>query len=358
MSIKKFFFILVLFGSIGPVSSDLYLPSLPSIVVQLHTTISLAQLTVAIFILGLCFSRLFFGLISDAFGRKTPILISLVICIAGTFICLLSSNIYILLVGRLIQGFGAGGSNIIARIMLRDRLQGNNLAEYLSYYSMAGITLMASSPLLGGYLEHYFGWHSSFMVIGIYALIALMVGIFVLPETNQFKCKQNLQLARIKTNIKTLFHSQAFLSYAIILGVGYGCMLAWLTSGPIVLQKVIGLTPVEFGWVAGMVGFSYFTGAYLNGKLVSKFGIQPMIKFGTICLLFSGALMLFAFLFHYLNAFVFVIPVMIAIFGLSFTSANAFAVGMQPFPKIAGIAVAICQSSPQWSHLSSPNGAT
>ena len=167
-SIKIIFWLSVLFGSAGFICTDLYLPSLPSIAHHFHTTISLTQLSVAIFALGYGIARLFYGLISDAVGRKKPLIFGLFICLAGCLICLFAQNIYILLAGRLIQGFGGGGSNILARIILRDRLEGSKLAKYNSYYSMACVSLMASAPLLGGYLQHYFDWQANFIFLSFF----------------------------------------------------------------------------------------------------------------------------------------------------------------------------------------------
>lgn len=97
-SIKFIFFISLVFSSLAPITSDLYLPSVPSMAVGLHASITMAQLTIAMFILGLCIARLIFGPLSDAFGRKNPIIIGSVICVIGGIICVFSTNIYVLII--------------------------------------------------------------------------------------------------------------------------------------------------------------------------------------------------------------------------------------------------------------------
>jgi predicted MFS family arabinose efflux permease len=233
----------------------------------------------------------------------------------------------------------------LARAILRDKADNVKLAQYSSYYSMVNITAMISAPLLGGYLQHYFGWQSSFIAIIIYNIIALIFGIFTLPETNIHLNSTMLKPTVVKTNLQLLFSNKTFILCGLLLMLAYGCMMAWLTSGPVILQKVVLLTPVEFGWCATLIGFCYFTGAYINSKFVNKFGIQKMLKFGITCLLVAGIIMLIpTIIFHYINAVVFVMPTMIAVLGVSFIIPNSYATGLMPFAKSSGIAVAILGS--------------
>ena len=334
--------LVVLFGSIGTVASDLYLPSLPAIAISLHTSISMAQISVAIYVLGVTGARMVTTIVSDAFGRKIPLIISLIICLIGTLGCLYANNISMLLIGRLLQGIGGGGSNIIARVIMRDRVKNIKLAKYSSYYSMVGITIMASAPLFGGYLQHFFGWHASFSIILIYTAFALIIAMFVLPETNIHRHKSLLKPKLLKRNFIALFVDRSFIVYCLFLLLGYGIMVGWLTSGPVVLQKAMLLTPIEFGWCAGIVGFCYFLGAFFNSIFVGKFGIHKMMHVG-IWIIFLASLIMLAPLvfFNYINTVVFVGPVMLAIFGLALVMPNSFAAGLTPFAKTAGLAIAV-----------------
>lgn len=341
-SVKFIFVLAVFFASIGGVSSDLYLPSLPAIAHSLHTSVSLAQLSVALFMLGLSVARLIMAIISDALGRKNPLIISLLICLAGCLCCLFAANIYMLLFGRLLQGFGAGGSNVLGRIILRDGVGSHILAKYMSFFSMVGITLMAAAPLFGGYIEHYFNWRISFVALLVYTAAALIIAIFVLPETNEFRHTDNLKINFLKANLKTLFMEPTFIISALFLAIGYGSLVAWLTSGPVVLQKVMLLSPIEFGWCAALIGGCYFIAAFTNSKLVNKFSIHKMQQFGIGCFFAGGIIMLIPILFfHYISIAAFILPLMLAVYGLGLIIPNSYAAGLMPFAKIAGIATAI-----------------
>lgn len=335
-------FLTFLFASTGPISSTLYLPSLPAITHSLHTTTTITQLTVALFVLGYAIARLTYATVSDAIGRKTPLIVGLLLCLLGSVICLYSTNIVALLIGRIIQGLGAGGSNVLARVILRDKIDGPRLAQYNSYYSMVNIAAMVSAPLVGGYLQSYFGWQSNFIALIVYNGFALVLGIFTLPETNQYLNRDLIKPSIIKSRVQSLFVKKTFIVYALLLMLAYGTMMAWLTSGPIILQNILLLTPIEFGWCAAVVGLAFFIGAYVNSHLVRRLGIQCMLRMGAGCLLVSGVFMLLPILlFDYLNLVVFLMPVIIAIFGVSLLVPNAYGDGLRGFSKIAGTAVAV-----------------
>ncbi len=341
LSNRTFLILAIFFASVELIASGLYIPSLPHIPEAFGTSITLVQLSVSMFILGISISRLTFGPISDAFGRKIPLNISLVFSLIGVCICLFSFNIYFLLLGRFVQGIGGGGTNILARVILRDRMKGAKLAEFISYFSMIAITLMSISPLFGGYLQHFYGWRGGFFVLVLYTMIAIIVGIFVLPETNQFINKTSIKLSALKTNFKFLLTHSTFIYYGFILLFGYGCMLAWLTDGSVVLQRFMKFTDVEFGWIAGLVGGCYLLSAFINGRVVAKVGIQKMLTIGASCVFIAGIVMVLAVAFQWVTPFIFIIPVMLGVFGLGMLNPNAFAAGITPFSKIAGIAVSV-----------------
>ena len=114
----------LLFGSTANLAMDIYIPSLPAIARSLHATINLTQLSVAAFVGGVTIARLVFGIISDAFGRRSPIIVGAFVAVIGSVMCLYAPNIYILIAGRFLQGLGAGGINVIGRVILSDISEG------------------------------------------------------------------------------------------------------------------------------------------------------------------------------------------------------------------------------------------
>ena len=177
-------FISILFSSFGQVASDLYLPSLPDIAVSLNTNSHLSQATVFFYMIGYSVSYLVFGPLSDAIGRRHPLIFGLTLCLIGTILCLTANSIWQLMIGRCIQGFGAGSGVVIASAIVRDLFEGSNLAKIYSYLGVSNIIMIANAPLLGGYLQHLFGWRSNFIFLLFWALFAFLVSVFVLSGRN------------------------------------------------------------------------------------------------------------------------------------------------------------------------------
>jgi Bcr/CflA subfamily drug resistance transporter len=345
MQTKPLYFYIILagvFSAMAPVASDLYLPSLPSIATYFHAPITWVQLSVTTYMFGFALSRLVMATLSDFFGRRRPMLIALVICILGAFFCWQASSITMLLIGRLVQGFGAGGSNVLARVILRDTVSIKELPKYNSYNSMVSITLMASAPLLGGYIQHSFNWHLVFLILLIYACFACCLAWWVIPETNEHYHNTTFSLKNIIKNIRVLLSDVIYLKYGLIAFLSFGVLMAWLTAGAVLLQKVLLLNAVQYGWCAALVALGYFLGSFLNSRVVDIWGVKRMMRLGSWCVVVAGGLMLIPIMFfHWVSLWWIVLPCMFAFFGASLLFANTYASALAPYAKTAGIATAI-----------------
>ncbi len=339
--LSPFFITLVLFAALGQIGSDLYLPSLPSIASTFHASISLTQLSVALYMLGFSFSQLIYGPLSDATGRLKPLYVGLSIFLVGSLVCLFATSIHLLILGRFLQGLGVGAGITLSLSILRDVFDGPNLAKYTSYLTMINIVLMASAPLLGGYLEYYFGWRANFVFLLAYVIIVMVCISIFIAETNEFKSKEHLRPSVIKNNLLLILRSNEFWGYGGCIFFAYAGILAWLTLGPILLQETIGLTPVQFGWIAFIVSISFIIGALINAKLVCQYGIKKMVFIGLYFWLLSAILLTLFSIIQLLNIYVIVIPVIFFIIGVGFVMPSSFAGGIIPFRKIAGIAGAL-----------------
>src|SRR3990167_885406 len=335
------FIILVLISTLGQVASDLYLPSLPAIAKNLDANFHAVKLTLSMYMIGFAISPLIYGPLSDGIGRHKSHILGLCLCLLGSVICLSAQSIQILIAGRLLQGIGAGAGSSLFRPILRDIFSGEKLAKYGSYSALVSVGALAFAPLLGGYLQHYIGWRANFIFLSGLTLLALLSVMFYIPETNKFLHPENLTLKKIKINLYTLLSSPIFMSYSFLNFLSYGAILAWLTSGPILLQHVVGLSPISFGWAYTLTGITFAMGAFINSQYVSRFGINTMLQFGILCVLVAGLSMLGLKLMGFINTIVIVGPAMLLLFGAPLIFNNAFAGAFQPFPHIAGIAGAL-----------------
>lgn len=336
-----FFIFLFLLSCLGQIASDIYLPAFPMMRDVFHTTEHMMQISLSVFMLGFSVSHLIYGPISDCVGRKKPLIIGISICIIGSIICIFASNIRYLILGRGLQGMGAGAGAVLFLSILRDVYDGNTLAKISSFLSIARVILLASAPLIGGYLLHFFNWQACFIFIVIYAAICFFCSLLILKETNQY---QHLHPALFKTVVKNIWNigtNKTFLCYAFFVMLAFGGILAWLSTLPFLLQDVVGLTPVQFGWVGAMAGLFFIVGGFINAMMVERFGLDRMLSIGLQIMFIAGIVMLCFGLFHIIDTLVIIVPVIIYIIGSSFIFANAYAGAMNPFEIMAGSAGAV-----------------
>lgn len=333
--------IILLVSSLGQVTSDLYLPSLPDMAKSLDVNTPWIQFTIAIYMAGFCLSQLIYGPWSDAVGRRTPLLVGLSINFIGGLVCWFSPNIHLLFLGRFLQGLGVGAANSLARPILRDLFEKEKLAIYNSYLSVSSVFVLSTAPILGGYIQHYVGWRYNFLFLSTYGLFILFSYYSKVPETNQHHHQDNYKLKTILINAETLLKSPIFLRFSLCPLLTYAGILAWLTVAPIVLQEKVGLNSVQFGWLYIFSGIGFATGAFLNVKLVTRFGIDKMMELGFFCQLSAGGLMLFFYLLGYINTYVIIAPIILFMMGSSLVFPNSSTGALTPFPKIAGMAGAL-----------------
>ncbi|MCR9192415.1 MAG: multidrug effflux MFS transporter [Gammaproteobacteria bacterium] len=330
--------IILLISSLGQVTSDLYLPSLPNMAKNLGVSIHAIQFTIAIYMTGFSVSQLVYGPWSDAIGRRTPLLIGLSINLIGSLLCWGAPNIYILLLGRFLQGLGVGAANSLTRPILRDLFEKEKLAIYNSYLAISGILVLSTAPILGGYIQYYLSWRYNFLYLSLYGFIILCSFYFKIPETNQHYDRNNYKLKVILKNARYLLTSPIFLKFSLCPLLTYAGVVAWLTAAPVVLQETVGLNAVQFGWIYLFSGMGFATGSFINIKFVTTQGIEKMISFGFYCQLLAGGLMLLFYLMAYINTYVILMPIILFMLGSSLVFPNASTGSLTPFPKIAGMA--------------------
>lgn len=336
-----FFGFLFLISCLGQISSDLYLPALPTIRDVFHTSEQWMQFTIAIYMFGFSVSHLVYGPLSDYVGRKKPLLIGIGICVIGTLICLVAANITTFILGRFLQGAGAGAGAALFLSILRDRYEGNALARISSVLGISRVILLASSPLIGSYLLSFFNWHACFLFLFFYAVICFAGAAFIFTESNMNKNDNTIKLSAIYKSIKSLLTHPVFMGYTFCVMLAFGGILAWITTLPFLLQDVVGLTPIQFGWVSAFSGLFFIVGGVINAIYVERTGLQKMLLAGLIIMLIGSVIMLIFGLIDIINTFVIMLPVIVYILGSSFIFSNAYAGAMHPFSEMAGTAGAV-----------------
>jgi DHA1 family 2-module integral membrane pump EmrD-like MFS transporter len=245
-----------------------------------------------------------------------------------------------LLIGRLIQGIGAGASMGAIRAVVSDCFAGKRLAFIAAYFG----TLVSISPILapvvGGYLETYFNWRANFVVLGVYALIVFIWACFV-KETNQnrhlhrFHWKYHLQ------NYRTLLTQPLFVIYTFCGGGAVAVSMAYATSAPFIFQKTLGLSPLVFGWMGIFVGGGNILGKLAVPSLIKRYEMKTTLILGLLTILFAGLILALALWVQNIALILVISAVLLSLFGQGLCIANAMALGLSPYRHIGGAANAL-----------------
>lgn len=343
MNSKNILLMVTLFvACAAQVASDIYTPSIPAIAISLNTSIAYVQFSMAIFMYGLAISQIFYGPLSEGIGRRKPLLIGVGILLIGNLISLFAATIEILIIGRLIQGLGAGACSSLWRSVFRDSFEGVELAKYGSYFSVFIVFIVPAIPTIGGYLQEYFHWRASFLFLAFYSLITILLILFGLKETNKYFHKDRLKLNFIASSFKTMMLSPIFIGYTFCTFLCYGAFFAWFSAGPVLLIHILHVTPVHFGYISLFGGgIATALGGFINGRVVSRFGGPMMLRIGFSLMIIAGFTMLVLEKIYGMNVTIIVAPMVLFYFGVSFIWSNAFAGAFGPFGHIAGYAGAL-----------------
>lgn len=318
---------------------DLYVPSMPRIAAYFHTTESMVQLTISLYMLGYAGGQLFAGILSDSFGRRRVFLFSLLFFVIVSFIAAQSPSIYILILCRFLQGLGIAGIGVSRRALVTDCFSGIELAKAMTLISISWAMGPIVGPYIGGYLQHYISWRANFYYFGIYGLLILIPSFFVLPETNL--SPQKLRIKTVAQSMRTVLTSSAFMLGVLLLSLIYSLFVIFNTIGPFLIQITLKYSAIAYGRIALFMGIGYFLGNVSNRFLLHHFRSLTLVQMGLFSALFFALLSLMFALLVPINLYVIILPIFLLFLVCGWVFPNLMAKTMGLFPKIAGTASAL-----------------
>jgi len=333
--------LLAMLTALGPLTMDMYLPSLPDIARVLGAPTARVQLTVPSYLIGFAVGQMIYGLLSDRYGRRPVLLAALALYVTSTLACAAAQSVDPLIAARFFQGVGGSGSIVLARAIVRDLYTGVRAARELSLMGSISALAPIVAPMIGGVLQVAFGWRASFIAMDAAAVVATAVAARLLPETARRCAGEPTSLASMVWGYGAVLRHRGFLVYLGIITVSYAGLFAWVSGASVVLQDVYGLSAVAFGFTFALGAAGYMAGAAVAARLVLRLGLDRTMGLG-VTLLAAGGLALAAVVAARIPNGVWLVAAMavyLAGFGLSMPQAMAGA--LTPFPDRAGTAASL-----------------
>ncbi|MET7847591.1 MFS transporter [Streptomyces avermitilis] len=323
-------------------ATTIYLPSLPIVAHDFGMSRSYAALSISVFVIGAAAPVILWGVAADRYGRRGPLLASLALFVLTSVLIAVFRSPEALLVLRAFQGIGAGGSAIIARILVRDRWSGDELARRLSVLSIAFITAMGGGQFLGGLIGRYAHWETGFVVLAAVGSVAAAL-TFTVPFESGRAVQRPAEVLRI---CLTISRQPAFLLPALAGGAGFATIVMLQEVSPFVFQQHFGLATDTYGSLGLLLGAAYFAGAMTVNRRVARTGAGRLMTAGSVIMTASGVLMIVLWSLDGLPSTValvaFVALYCVTTFGQSVLFPNSMATAVSSRPGHGAYAVSLC----------------
>ncbi|GGK27510.1 Bcr/CflA family drug resistance efflux transporter [Streptomyces camponoticapitis] len=335
---------LLLLGSlvaVGPLTTDMYLPALPSIAEDLHSGAAAAQLTLTAMLAGLALGQLVFGPLSDAIGRRVPLLVGVAVHILASVLCAFAPSFAVLDVLRVLQGLGAATSTVVTMAIVRDLYEGTAAATILSRLMLVLGTAPVLAPTIGGAVLTWSNWRGIFGLLAVVSAAVLVVTARALPETLPVERRRSGGLARSMRDYGTLLRDRVFIGLILLAGLGMSTIFAFVAGSPFVFQEHFGLKEQQFGAVFGLGSVRVVLATQLNVRLLRRRSPR-VVLIAAICLAAAGGVLLLVLSVSGVGGFPGVLrPLWLVLFAIGFVLPNAPALALSRHGHMAGTAAAL-----------------
>jgi MFS transporter, DHA1 family, multidrug resistance protein len=290
----KLIHVLILGGlnAFGPLSTDMYLPSLPAISRDLGATMAQTQITLSACILGLALGQVIAGPISDAIGRRRPLLIGIAAYVLTSLLCVFAPSVVALTILRFVQGFAGAAGLAIALATASDLYSGVALARCFALLMLVQGVSPIVAPVVGSQLLVITSWHGVFITLALIGIVMLLASAFGLGETLPVARRQRGGLVSTLGAFRDLLLDRRFLGYALSSGFAFAACIVYISVSPFVLQNIYGVSPQIFGILFGLNAFGLVVLSQVSGRLVGRIAPQKLLAWGMVAIALGGVALL------------------------------------------------------------------
>lgn len=332
--------LLGLFSTLGPFTIDMYLPAFPEIAQNFNTSASLVQFSLTACLLGLGIGQLVMGSLSDVYGRRNPLLISMAVYIISSLACAFAPSIGLLILFRFAQGFAASAGIVISRAIARDLYSGHELTKFFSLLLLVGNLGPLAAPIAGSGILSFTTWIGVFIALSLLGIYLWAMTKWRLKETLPAERREKPNFANQLRSYGMLLRDRQFVGYMLAQGIMIAGVFAYVSGTPFIYQNIYGVTPAVFALLFGSNGISLIIGSQLVGRMAHRISEQAFLLFGLWVALSASIVVLVVAVFHG-PLFALVIPLFFFVCSIGITSTAAFPLAMERQANMAGSAAAL-----------------
>jgi DHA1 family bicyclomycin/chloramphenicol resistance-like MFS transporter len=270
--------------ALGPLTIDMYLPALPTIVAELQTTAAAVQTTLTGTLAGLALGQLLIGPVSDAVGRRAPLIAGVAVHVLASALCAFAPNLLVLGTLRVFQGLGAAAAAVVAMAIVRDLYTGFAAARLLSRLMLVMGAAPVLAPTLGGELLRFTSWQGIFVALAVYGILIAVVTMLALPETLPAERRRNGGMLGTLKVYGMLLRDRSFMGLVLVAGLAMAALFAYVSGSSFVFQQQYGLDQQTFALVFGSGAIGLIGATQLNVRLLRRFAPAQILSWA----LFAG----------------------------------------------------------------------
>lgn len=327
------------------IETDIYLPTFIDMMAYFSVSEDQIQSLLTWNFFGICISGPIYGPLSDAIGRKKPLLIALGLFLFGSIITCFAHSFNLMLFGRVLQGLGSGGCFTLGTAIIFDAFKQEKAIQAVNKLNTIVPFIMAGAPMAGGYLNQAFGFRANFLAIAICVLASLLICFFFLKETLSKEKRVPLQMDKILKDFAKVFSSVPFWQTTLVVSLIFSGYLAFLSTISVLFVLEMDVDKHELPYHQAALLVAWLCASLAYKRAIAGFGNQKIKAIGTALFVIGGiGFVLSAWLSPH-NPYFFTFFMMFYAFGANWVQGLYFPEGMELFPEIKGITASLLNSA-------------
>ncbi|MBQ1083763.1 MULTISPECIES: Bcr/CflA family efflux MFS transporter [unclassified Nocardiopsis] len=341
--------LLALLTVLGPLNIDMYLPAFPEISGDLGASASQVQLSLTACLVGLAVGQVVIGPISDARGRRGPLLVCVALFVLASALCALAPDTGVLVLGRFLQGFTASAGVVLSRAVVRDVFDGTALTRFFALIMVVVAVAPMVAPVVGGgvLLLPSTTWRSIFWALALLGAVVVLVVAARLPETLPVERRIPSTLGGSLRTMGVLLRDRRYLGHTLIVGLLHGGSFAYVAGTPFVYQDLYGVSPQVFGFLFGVNGIAIILGSAAVGRLSDRYGERTLLGVAVVVAVAATAVVL-ATAFLQGPLVLLVVPIFVYMTCMGMVLTGSFALAMEGQENRAGSASSLLGALPMF----------